>query len=195
MSLFPKRKQKKVLSNYKNLEKMKESIPKVITSLKGEGRALSKEDFEKRFKPGTKAFVCSLNRTGVIQSTVNKKGEVEVLSQSLRLSVPWSDLQMTQNSYERGSSFQKRNFTQSSVNTDNTLDLRGYSVEQAIETLEKTIDESLLKEVDRIKIVHGHGGEVLKRAIRSYLSKSLHIKKWMASSKETGGDGVTWIEF
>ena len=60
--------------------------------------------------------------------------------------------------------------------------------------LEKKIDEALLKEVDRIKIIHGHGGEVLKRTIRAYLSKSLHVKKWMASTKETGGDGVTWIK-
>jgi len=193
--LISKAKAENVLTNYKNLQKMKESIPKVITSHENQGEVLSKEDFEKKLKPGTKVFVSSLNRTGVVQSTMNKKGEVEVLSQSLRLSVLWTDLQMTEPSYDRGSSFQKRNFTQSSVNKDNTLDLRGYSVEEALESLEKKIDEALLKEVDRVKIVHGHGGEVLKRAIRSYLSKSLHIKKWMASSKETGGDGVTWIEF
>ena len=72
--------------------------------------------------------------------------------------------------------------------------MRGLSVENAIEMLEKKIDEALLKEMDRIKIVHGHGGEVLKRAIRAYLSKSLHVKKWTASSREMGGDGVTWVE-
>ena len=47
---------------------------------------------------------------------------------------------------------------------------------------------------DRLKIIHGHGTESLKKAIRTYLSRSIYVKKWKAGSAETGGDGVTWVE-
>ncbi len=191
--IISKAKAEQILSNYKHLQKMKESIPKIISST-DHFESSSLEEFEKKFKPGTQVFIKSLSRTGIVQSAINKKGELEVLSQSLRFSVPWTELKMTTPSYDKTSSFQKRSFLDKSVAESNVLDVRGLSVENAIEMLEKKIDEALLKEMDRIKVVHGHGGEILKRAIRAYLSKSLHVKRWTASSKEMGGDGVTWVE-
>ncbi len=57
---------------------MKESIPKVISST-DHFESHSIEEFKRKFKPGTQVFIKSLNHIGIVQSMVNKKGELEVL--------------------------------------------------------------------------------------------------------------------
>jgi DNA mismatch repair protein MutS2 len=74
------------------------------------------------------------------------------------------------------------------------IDVRGKTAEDAIAILEMQLDAASVNSEDRVKIVHGHGTEVLKRAIRSHLSRSIYVKKWKAAPAETGGDGTTWAE-
>ena len=78
--------------------------------------------------------------------------------------------------------------------SDRVIDLRGMTVEESIEQLEMSLDQASASQEDRIKIVHGHGTEALKKAVRTYLSRSVYVKKWKAGSPEQGGDGVTWAE-
>jgi DNA mismatch repair protein MutS2 len=78
--------------------------------------------------------------------------------------------------------------------TDRVLDLRGKTVDDAVSELEVALDLATAQSEDRLKIIHGHGTETLKKSIRTYLSRSVYVKKWKAGSKETGGDGVTWVE-
>ena len=83
-------------------------------------------------------------------------------------------------------------FTQ--AEDDRIVDLRGLSSDDAISQLEIQLDTASLGGEDRVKIVHGHGTDALKRAVRSYLSRSVYVKKWLAGTAETGGDGITWAE-
>jgi DNA mismatch repair protein MutS2 len=80
------------------------------------------------------------------------------------------------------------------ADSDRTLDLRGITVEEALSQLEMQLDQSATTREDRIKIIHGHGTEALKKAVRTYLSRSQYVKKWKAGSPEQGGDGITWAE-
>jgi DNA mismatch repair protein MutS2 len=86
------------------------------------------------------------------------------------------------------------NVTVALVDSDKTIDLRGQTVEEAISHLEIELDKSAAQKEDRIKIIHGHGTEALKKAVRTYLSRSVYVKKWKSGSAEQGGDGITWAE-
>ena len=77
---------------------------------------------------------------------------------------------------------------------DRTLDLRGRTVDDALSELEVALDKASHAREDRMKIIHGHGTEALKKAVRTYLSRSIYVKKWKAGSPEGGGDGITWVE-
>jgi DNA mismatch repair protein MutS2 len=77
---------------------------------------------------------------------------------------------------------------------DRSLDLRGESVDEALLSLERELDIAMQRGEDRMRVIHGHGTEALKRAVRAYLSRSLYVKKWKAGTPETGGDGLTWVE-
>ncbi len=156
----------------------------------------SAEDFAKKFPPGTKVFVPTLNQDGVVQSTPNSKGELLVLSGSVRLQLNWQDLRPPGKPQNPTSQLvrQSGGFSGGIALDDRTLDLRGKTVDEAISNLELALDKAAQAREDRIKIIHGHGTEALKKAVRTYLSRSIYVKKWKAGSADGGGDGITWAE-
>lgn len=154
------------------------------------------EDFAKRYPAGSKVFVASLGSDALVQSAPNNKGEVMVLSGSVRLQVAWQDLKPPGKPSNPTPDLVRRSGSVSiSLREDErTLDLRGKTVDEALEELEMSLDRAATQKEDRIKIIHGHGTEALKKAVRTYLSRSVYVKKWKAGPPESGGDGVTWAE-
>lgn len=188
------------LDKHRQLQEIKYNLPEIVKAKpivsNNTGAIQSAEEFAKKFPPGSKIFVPSLNQDGVVQSIPNSRGEVLILSQSIRLQLPWADLKPAikagnpTNSLVRKSGQVQVSF----VDTDRTIDLRGKTVDDAISELEVALDRATEQSEDRLKIIHGHGTETLKKAVRTYLSRSVYVKKWKAGSSETGGDGVTWVE-
>lgn len=188
------------LDKHRQLQEIKYNLPEIVKAKPIQSSSPTQlqnaEDFAKKFPPGSKIFVPSLNQDGVVQSAPNARGEVLVLSQSIRLQLPWTELKPAMKASNPTSSLVRRS-QQSSVSfadTDRTLDLRGKTVDEAIAQLEITLDRATEQNEDRLKIIHGHGTESLKKSIRTYLSRSVYVKKWKAGNAETGGDGVTWVE-
>ncbi|MBC86415.1 MAG: endonuclease MutS2, partial [Bdellovibrionaceae bacterium] len=80
---------------HESLQKIKTKLPQIITSKDTEPKSTSVDsvdDFKKRFPKGTKVYVESVGRDGIVQSEPNARGEVEVMSQSMRLTVDWQTL-------------------------------------------------------------------------------------------------------
>lgn len=75
---------------------------------------------------------------------------------------------------------------------ESMVDLRGMRVEEALDTLDKRLDEFLSAGVSRVRVVHGHGTGALRRAIREHLAISPHVAGTEIPSEEQGGDGATW---
>ncbi len=76
------------------------------------------------------------------------------------------------------------------------LDLRGKRLDEAVEELEKKLNELVIKNFSgKLIVVHGHGTGVLKKGIRSYLKEHPLIFSYRPGELEEGGDGVTVIEF
>lgn len=188
-----------VLERHRQLQEIKSTLPEIIKAkpnTSGPSQISNADEFAKRFPPGSKIFVPNLNQDGVVQSVPNARGEVLVLSQSIRLQLPWNELKppaKAQNPTNRLVR-QSGQVTVTMLDTDRQLDLRGKTVDEAISELEIALDHATEMSEDRLKIIHGHGTEALKKAIRTYLSRSVYVKKWKAGSQETGGDGVTWVE-
>ena len=183
------------------LQEIRRDLPEIVKSKPGPGSASgaeSAEDFAKKYPPGTKVYVPSLQQDGLVQSTPNSKGEVMILSNSLRLTLPWQELKPPDRAVNPTANLVRRssggNVTVALVDAEKTIDLRGQTVEEAISNLEMELDNSASHKEDRIKIIHGHGTEALKKAVRTYLSRSVYVKKWKAGSNEQGGDGITWAE-
>jgi DNA mismatch repair protein MutS2 len=189
-----------VFKRFERLEKIKHEMPEVLKptprSPTSAPRIETIEDFVKAYPPGSKVFATSIGRDAVIQGSPNGKGEVPVLSNSMRLMVPWAQLRPPhQASNPTLDVVRRAGESASPLEQDRVVDLRGQKVEGAIQQLELQLDTAALHDESRIKIIHGHGStDSLKKGIRSYLSRSHYVKKWKAGTPETGGDGITWAE-
>ena len=181
------------------LQEIKKELPQIVKASNQAapaGQVQTGKEFSQRYPPGTKIFVPSLNQDGIVQSEVNGKGEVQILSGSLRISLPWNELKPPGQFQNPTAQLVRKSspFTIALHDADRSLDLRGKKVEDALEELELALDNAARHQEDRIKIIHGHGTEAVKKAVRAYLSRSVYVSKWKAGTPENGGDGITWAE-
>ncbi len=76
------------------------------------------------------------------------------------------------------------------------INIVGYRVEEAIKTVDKAINEAILKGNPGLRIIHGIGTGRLKKAVREYLKNMSHvIKEVKSANTKIGGDGITIVEF
>ena len=191
-----------VFKRHEKLQQIKHEMPEMVKAPSAAAAAAkrakvdSAEDFEKIYPPGSVVFIPSIGQEGVVQGKANSKGEIPVLSRSMRLFVNWAQLRPPQSLQNPTQAIVRRSsgVTVTLQDTERVIDVRGKNADDAIGILEAQLDAAALNNEDRVKIVHGHGTEILKRAVRSHLSRSIYVKKWKAAPAETGGDGATWAE-
>ena len=71
------------------------------------------------------------------------------------------------------------------------LDLRGCTVEEALERLDRYLDEASLADLPWVQIVHGKGTGALRRAVRDFLRTHPLVASYRSGEEGEGGDGVT----
>jgi DNA mismatch repair protein MutS2 len=76
---------------------------------------------------------------------------------------------------------------------DNTLDMRGMYVDDALPEVDAFLDRLSLAQAPHGFLIHGHGTGALKTAVRRHLSKSPYVRRHFPAPREQGGDGVTVV--
>ncbi|MEW5874844.1 MAG: endonuclease MutS2 [Candidatus Zixiibacteriota bacterium] len=71
------------------------------------------------------------------------------------------------------------------------VSLRGLSAEDALEMLDRYLDEALLAGWQEVRIVHGKGEGILRRAVGEFLTKDRRVTEKRLGHWNEGGDGVT----
>lgn len=74
------------------------------------------------------------------------------------------------------------------------INLIGKRAEEAEEEIDKFLDQAVMGEINRVRIVHGHGMGILKRLVNEKLAKSPHVEKFYPASPAEGGTGATVVE-
>ena len=74
------------------------------------------------------------------------------------------------------------------------IDLRGTTVEEAIQELEKYLDDARLAGVAEVRLVHGKGTGALRQGLQKYLRKHPVVGSIAIAPFGEGGDGVTVVQ-
>jgi DNA mismatch repair protein MutS2 len=74
------------------------------------------------------------------------------------------------------------------------INVIGQRAEEARDLVDKFLDSATMASVDRVRIVHGHGMGVLKKAIAELLSTNPHVEKFYPAAPSEGGTGATVVE-
>jgi len=82
----------------------------------------------------------------------------------------------------------------SGLNMPTEINVIGRTVDEATSEVEKFVDRAFLAGMPRVRIVHGSGMGILRKALRQYLQKHPHVESVTEPPINEGGGGATVVE-
>jgi DNA mismatch repair protein MutS2 len=73
------------------------------------------------------------------------------------------------------------------------MDIRGHTVEEALEALEYRLDSAYLAGSPYLRVIHGKGTGRLRQAVRQALKGNRYVQSFEPGKPSEGGDGVTVV--
>ncbi len=151
-----------------------------------------------KVRPSDIVMLKELHQPVTVLSKPDKHGNVFVQMGNIKTKIKTDKLAVVDENYKEPpkiytpSNFEK--FELKRINLSNTLDLRGYRVEDALDSLEFYLDKASLANLSPVNIIHGHGTGALKSAVRDFLSTSPYVAKFRPGEDSEGGDGVSIVD-
>jgi DNA mismatch repair protein MutS2 len=193
------------LENYiksqKELQEIKKEFEKekIETESKIEAMTPKEQVAMDELEEGSLVYVPNFKRQGIILSKIGEKGKLVIQMGSIRATVSIDDVQLLkgeapiekegQEEEEKDESLKEL----SNIQVPMKLDLHGYTVEEAIEKIDKYLDSAYLVGLPFVYIVHGKGLGTLKESIIDHLRGRPHISHFYTGTPEEGGTGVTIV--
>jgi DNA mismatch repair protein MutS2 len=165
------------------------------------GRPAHTKDLEE----GARVYVVSLRKEAIVDSLV-KGGRIYALCGPVRMRLEVGDLRVVDS--RTGSQQPRRQRVElpeaaagstrerEAIRTsENTLDMRGMTVDEALSATDAFLDKALRDGLDAVFLIHGHGTGALRDAVRDYLAGSPYVADFRPGQREEGGDGISvaWI--
>ena len=149
-----------------------------------------------RLNKGDTVLVRSLGKTGTVCSAP-RGGRVEVQLGAITTKVKVQDCTPTTKK-PRPASPQRAPSPVAPLNSTvrtatNTLDLRGFRVDDALREVDFFMDSLVQKNHGVAFLLHGHGTGALKTAIREWLRSHPSVESWRPATESEGGDAFTLV--
>ena len=83
---------------------------------------------------------------------------------------------------------------QENASVASEINVIGRTVDDATREVEKFVDRAFLAGLPRVRVVHGSGMGILRKALRQYLQKHPHVESVSEPPQNEGGGGATVVE-
>ncbi|MBV9479448.1 MAG: endonuclease MutS2 [Acidobacteria bacterium] len=80
------------------------------------------------------------------------------------------------------------------LNTPSEINVIGHTVDEATRRVEKFLDRAFLAGLPRVRVIHGSGMGILRKALRQYLQNHPHVASVSQPAHNEGGAGATVVE-
>ncbi len=143
--------------------------------------------------PGDRVLIASLGLEGTVVLVHEREAEVDVRGKRFRANT--ADLRVLVGAGRAAPPPVRVNLQVAEREAlSGELLLVGQTVEQAIDRLEKFLDESLLSDQRTVRLIHGFGTGRLREAIVQFLNRHPLVTSVRTASPQEGGGGVTIAE-
>ena len=148
-------------------------------------------------KIGMPVRIRSMDLAGTVISLPNSKGDLYVQMGAFRSRVNWKDLERsdeekTHISTENRTGIGKIRMSKS-LNVSSEINLKGKNVDDALTELDKYLDDAVIAHVPQVRIVHGKGTGILRKAVHNYLRHQKNVNAYHLGEPAEGGEGVTIV--
>jgi DNA mismatch repair protein MutS2 len=170
-----------------------------------EPRAIEEEytaAVQREIAVGDKVKLRSFGSIGIVDSL--KGDEAEVRVKSLRFREKLENLERVELSSPAKSKTGKFASLRETRNTElhlkaaqengrSELNVIGRTTDEAVDAVDKFLDEASLASFSQVRIIHGHGTGALRRVITEMLKDHPHVARFTAAPQEQGGSGATLV--
>ena len=149
-------------------------------------------------KCGDKVYIVNIDKEGILLETPDKSGSVLVQAGILKTRTKISNLQLIEEKPQFISGKQKKNASDfhAKVNRDfrDEIDLRGMLGDEGWQAVDKYLDEALIANFGRVRLIHGKGTGALKNALWQRLKHDRRVASFRLGAYGEGDGGVTVVE-
>lgn len=139
---------------------------------------------------GTQAKIVEIKKNGEVVVDIN--GVILRTSTSKIEPISKSEYKKLNKNPKQTESIYKR-IQEKSVNFKPNIDIRGKRAEEAVQEVEKLIDDAVQLGVKELKILHGKGSGILRKIVRETLQANDFVEKFHDEKQEYGGDGISIV--
>ncbi len=158
-------------------------------------RQRTKVESQSSIRLGERVIVSTLNAEGVVTALGESDAEVQI--GTIRMRARLSDL--LKRSGEPVSEEKPKQVTGSgravmaaaSKSPGMEVDLRGLMAEDALDKMERYLEQAFLSGLPYVRIIHGKGTGRLRQAVRGALRGHEYVKSFEEGGSTEGGEGVT----
>jgi DNA mismatch repair protein MutS2 len=154
----------------------------------------------KHISEGDTVKLKSLGRTAVVKRKVDEN-TFEVEMGAMKMKVPRADVaevfSAARGAVNPVAAARARGISvtlKEDAHAPTEINVIGQNVDQATSEVEKFIDRAFLAGLTRVRIVHGSGMGILRKALRQYLQKHPHVATVSEPQQNEGGAGATVVE-
>jgi DNA mismatch repair protein MutS2 len=152
---------------------------------------------------GDKVKMRSFGSVGVIEQIKGDEAEVRVKAlrfkeklENLELVEVQPSLKPQEGKLEklRRSSGTEVHLKQAEQSATSEINVIGKTTDEAVDLVDKFLDEASLASMSEVRIVHGHGTGALRRAIGDLLKDHPHVGRFIPAPQDQGGSGATIVQ-
>ena len=144
---------------------------------------------------GQMVEIPKLHQFGQVLSMPNSNGEVLLQIGVMKVTLKLADLRIDKE-YEKKEESKSTHRMQIEKAKKMTveIDLRGMLVDEAIEALDKYLDDAFIAGLKEVRVIHGKGTGALRQGLQPYFQSHRLIKSARSGGYYDGGIGVTILE-
>lgn len=183
----------------RQLQSMTQKARKIKEQTRSEISALSESIYSEsgeeigELEKGQFVRLRSGGETGKVIDFDDKK--VRIQMGLLQIEVSKKDLVNASQPIESRKSSVNMDMNENAYSHETSLDIRGYSRSEAEASVQEFLDNALVNNSMRLKILHGKGSGALKKVVWSKAKEYKDIKEVWHPEEEFGGTGVSFISF
>ncbi|KAA3632643.1 MAG: endonuclease MutS2 [Calditrichaeota bacterium] len=151
-----------------------------------------KKEIDGTFRIGDTVEIITLNQIGEIDELIGRE-KAKIKVGNIFTTVDLRNLKKRESASSKPKTKVSFSFSDNDAPT-REIHLRGMTVEEALEKLERFIDHALVSGLGQIYVIHGKGAGILRRMLTEYLRNHKEVASVRLGDFNEGGAGVSVVK-
>ena len=195
------KKQAKKTQDFQAANQQRTEIRRLINETESRTQARKQQEAPPPTRPAVAGDVVELVKMGTQAEviSVGKDGTLQLQAGILKITAKQEEVRVVEDATARAKKQRQKQSSRAvtrirAAGVKAELDLRGMMSDEALDTVDRYLDDALLAHLGTVTIIHGKGTGALRSAVRRHLKTSKYVKSFRPGRFGEGEDGVTVVE-